>query len=62
MRTITTTKPSPPLSTATLGGDAAGAQKLLGSALSRFRDARPTAIAAQGGPPEGSARAKNAAE
>jgi arylsulfatase A len=45
-----------PLSTATLGGDAAGAQKLLASALGRFHDARPTAIAAQGGPPEGSAR------
>ena len=51
-----------PLSTATVGDDAASAQKLLGSALGRFRDARPTAIAAQGGPPEGTARAKKAAE
>jgi arylsulfatase A len=51
-----------PLSTATVGDDAASAQKLLSLALGRFRDARPTAIAAQGGPPEGSARAKKAAE
>jgi arylsulfatase A len=52
-----------PLSTATLGGDAVGAQKLLGSALGRYRGARPAAIAAQGGPPEGSdARAKKTAE
>jgi len=51
-----------PLSTATVGGNAASARKMLGSALGRFREVRPKAIAAQGMPPKGSARAKKVAD
>ncbi len=47
-----------PLGTVAAGSDAARERELLAAALARYRDARPAAIAAQGGPPEGSARAK----
>lgn len=46
-----------PLATVARGSAAESAGELLSSALTRFDGARPGAIAAQGGPPEGSPRA-----